>query len=113
MERIESKNDSAYISIDNKDQDKLRPQKMSKLESDEASGSSLIPHTLTAIRKSNNSYDDSKEDRNSSISDTGNKELEEFSSGGSKVAVSLVNAELWKEICKIGNEMWVCCFKPR
>ena len=113
MERIESKSDSAYTSIDNKDQDKFRLQKMSKLESEEASGSSLIPHTQTAVRKSKDSYDDSKEDRNSSISDTDNKELDEFSSSGSKVTVSLVNAELWKELCKIGNEMWVCCFKPR
>ena len=113
MERIESINDSAYISIDNKDQDKLRPQKRAKLDSEEAFGSSLIPHTQTATRKSKDSYDDSKEDRNSSISDTGNNELEEFSSGGSKVAVSLVNAELWKVLCKIGNEMWVCCFTPR
>ena len=108
-----SKSDSAYISINHKDQDKLRPQKMSKLDSEEASGSSLIPQTQTAIRKSKDFYDDSKEHRNSSISDTGNKEQEEFSSDGSKVAVSLVNAELWKELCEIGNEMWVCCFKPR
>ena len=102
-----SKNDSAYLSIDNEEQDNLRPQKMAKLDPEDASGISLIQHTQTKTRKSKHSYVDSEEDR--IIPRTGNKELEEFSSGGSKVEVSLVNAELWKELCDIGNEVRVDC----
>ena len=105
-----SKNDSAYISIDNEEQDKLRPQKRAKLDTEDASGSSLMQHTQTKTRKSKDSYDDSDEDRK--ISRRNNKELEKFSSGGSKVEVSLVNAELWTELCEIGNETRVH-FQPR
>ena len=105
-----SKNDSAYISIDNEEQDKLRPQKRAKLDTEDASGSSLMQHTQTKTRKSKDFYDDSDEDRK--ISRRNNKELEKFSSGGSKGEVSLVNAELWKELCEIGNETRVH-FQPK
>ena len=69
----------------------------------------IYPSTMKN-RKSKDSYVDSDEDR--IISRRGNKELEEFSSGDSKVEVSLVNAELWKELCEIGSEMRVH-FQPR
>ena len=105
-----SKNESVYISIDDEEQAKLRPQKRPKVDPEDASRSSLIQHTQTIIRKSKDSYIDSEEDRK--ISRRCNKELEEFSSDGSKVEVSLVNAELWKELCEIGNEMKVH-FQPK
>ena len=105
-----SKNDSAYISIDNEEQDKIRPQKRAKLDTEDTSGSSLIQYTQTKLRKSKDSYVDCEEDRK--ISKRCNKELEEFSFCNSKVEVSLVNAELWKELCEIGNEMRIH-FQPR
>ena len=40
------------------------------------------------------------------------KVQEEFTSIVSKVEVSLVNAELWKELCEVGNEMMLH-YNPR
>ena len=31
--------------------------------------------------------------------------IKKYSSGGSKVEVSLVNPKVWKKLCEIGNEM--------
>ena len=69
---------------------------------DEKLGKSLIPDNLKATRKSKYSYVDREEDRKSLISERG---IKKYSSGGSKIEVSLVNAELWKKLFEIGNEM--------
>ena len=69
---------------------------------DEKLGKSMITDNLKATRKSKYSYVDRKEDRKSLISE---RCIKKFSSGGRKVEVSLVNAELWKKLCEIGNEM--------
>ena len=112
MDQILSNHYSANLT-NFEEQDDFRPQKRLKLDSEEATGSTLIPDIQTIITKSKDSYVDSKEDRNSTISETGNRELEEFSSGGSKVEASLVNAELWKELCEKGKEMRIDGYRPR
>ena len=69
---------------------------------DEKLGKSLIPDNLKATSKSKYSYVDREDDRKSLISE---RCIKKYSSGGSKVEVSLVNAELWKILCEIENEM--------
>ena len=43
---------------------------------------------------------------------TSERDTKNYLAGGSKVEVSLVNAELWKELCEIGNEMRIQ-YKPQ
>ena len=69
---------------------------------DEKLGKSLIPDNLKERGKSKDSYVERKEDRKSLISERG---IKKYSSGGSKVEVSLVNPEIWKKLCEKGNEM--------
>ena len=73
---------------------------------DKKLGKSLTPHISKAGRKGKDSCVDCEEDIKSLLSERGTKK---YLSGVSKVEVSLVNADLWKELCEIGNEMKINC----
>ena len=63
---------SPHVSTDSEEHNDFMPKKNLKLDSEEVAGSSCIPDTQTAIRKSKSSYVDSREDRNFTLSKKGN-----------------------------------------
>ena len=76
-----------YVPINFEEHDDFTPQKRLKLDSEASTSKS-------------NSFT-SREDGIT----TSQRDTKKFLSGGSKVEVSLVNADQWKELCEIGNEM--------
>ena len=78
---------ACYVPTNFEEHDVFTPQKRLKLDTEAATSKS---NSLT-----------SGEDGIT----TSERDTKKYLSGVSKVEVSLVNAELWKELCEIGHEM--------